>query len=99
VGFQCYFPVDSSEKGLIVPEKCLELSVAGTRPDFQGRGIGQTLTRHGMADAYERGYRMCLTDWRSTNLQSSRFWPRQGFQPVAYRLARRIDDRIAWAKG
>jgi ribosomal protein S18 acetylase RimI-like enzyme len=98
-GFQCCFPADPSGKGLIVPEQCIELSVAGALPEFQGLGIGQALTRHGMAYAYEHGCRNCLTDWRSTNLLSSRFWPLLGFQPVAYRLARRIDDRIAWAKG
>jgi hypothetical protein len=27
-----------------------------------------------------------------------RFWPRQGFRPVVYRLSRRIDPRIAWAR-
>jgi hypothetical protein len=35
--------------------------------------------------------------WRSTNLLTARFWPRQGFRPVAYRLVRRVDQRIAWA--
>jgi hypothetical protein len=38
-----------------------------------------------------------VTDWRVTNLLSSRFWPRQGFRPVVYRLTRRIDARVAWA--
>ena len=45
------------------------------------------------------GYRYCITDWRSTNLQASRFWPRFGFRPVGYRLVRRIDGRIAVAGG
>lgn len=98
-GFQCYFMADPRGKDLIVPEQCVELSVAGTLPEFRGLGISQVLTRYGMAHAFERGYRFCLADWRSTNILSSRFWPAQGFQPVAYRLARRIDARIAWAKG
>jgi hypothetical protein len=29
----------------------------------------------------------------------SRFWPRRGFRPVAYRRVRRVDQRIAWANG
>jgi ribosomal protein S18 acetylase RimI-like enzyme len=62
-------------------------------------GIGRALTNHGLTYAFEKGYRNCLTDWRSTNLLSSRFWPSQGFRPVAYRLIRRIDPQIAWAKG
>ena len=98
-GFQCYFPAGSADKSRIIPESCIELSIAGTFPQFQGLGIGRALTSHGLADAYEKGYRICLTDWRSTNLLSSRFWPSQGFQPVAYRLFRQIDPQITWANG
>jgi GNAT superfamily N-acetyltransferase len=98
-GFQCYFPAGSADKSRIIPEHCIELIVAGTFPQFQGLGIGRALTSYGLAEAYEKGYRNCLTDWRSTNLLSSCFWPSQGFQPVAYRLARRIDPQIAWANG
>ena len=85
--------------GRIVPGHCIELSVAGSFPQFQGLGIVRALTRHGLVYAYEQGYRNCLTDWRSTDLLASRFWPALGFQPVAYRLTRRIDTRIAWANG
>jgi ribosomal protein S18 acetylase RimI-like enzyme len=98
-GFQCYFPAGSTDMNRIIPESCIELKVAGTLPQFQGLGIGRALTGHGLADAYRKGYRNCLTDWRSTNLLSSRFWPSQGFHPVAYRLMRRIDAQIAWANG
>jgi hypothetical protein len=38
-----------------------------------------------------------LAERRSTNLLASRFWPRQGFRPIAYRLVRRVDQRIARA--
>lgn len=38
-----------------------------------------------------------LAEQRSTNLLASRFWPRLGFRPIAYRLVRRVDQRIAWA--
>jgi ribosomal protein S18 acetylase RimI-like enzyme len=62
------------------------------------KGIGTLLTRTGLAQARASGYRFCETDWRSTNLVSSRFWLKQGFRPVAYRLVRRIDPRIAWPK-
>jgi GNAT superfamily N-acetyltransferase len=97
VGCQGYFPAPASEDNPLIPEQCVELGVAGTREWIRGRGIGQALTRHVLAHARSVGYRYCLTDWRSTNLLSSRFWPRQGFRPVAYRLARRIDPRISWA--
>jgi len=37
------------------------------------------------------------TDWRSANRGIARMLPRFGFRPIAYRLVRRIDARIAWA--
>ena len=40
--------------------------------------------------ARERDYRTMLTDWRVTNLLSSRFWPRRGFHPSFLRLHRLI---------
>ncbi len=97
VGLQGYFGVEGEAVKPVAPERSVELGIAGTRQEARGRGIGQALTRHGLAHARAEGYRFCLTDWRSTNLLASRFWPRQGFQPVAYRLVRRIDPRIAWA--
>lgn len=99
IGFQCFFPAEEAADNLLTPPQCVELSVAGTRAASRGRGIGLALTRHSLTHARSRGYRHCLTDWRSTNLLASRFWPRQGFRPVAYRLVRRVDRRIAWANG
>ncbi len=46
-GFQCYFSAGSDDKSQIIPESCIELSVAGTLPQFRGLGIGRALTRHG----------------------------------------------------
>jgi GNAT superfamily N-acetyltransferase len=99
VGIQGYWPAEAAQNDLHITERCLHLSVAGTRAEARGQGINTLLTQHGLAHAYANSYSTCETDWRSTNLLSSRFWPRQGFQPVLYRLARRIDPRIAWANG
>jgi ribosomal protein S18 acetylase RimI-like enzyme len=96
-GFQVYFPGEQTDDALLVSEACTVLEVAGTRPQARGKGIGAALTRMGLAHAQAAGCRLCLADWRSANLLASRFWPRQGFQTAAYRLARRIDPRIAWA--
>ena len=52
-----------------------------------------------LADACARGYAYCAIDWVATNLLSSRFWPRQGFRPMVYRLMRQIDPRVLWAYG
>jgi ribosomal protein S18 acetylase RimI-like enzyme len=99
VGYQLYLPASPEPDNLLVPEQCTELAVAATREEEQGRGVGRALTAHGLAAAHAAGFTHCITDWRVTNLLSSRFWPRQGFRPVAYRLSRRLDERIAWAHG
>jgi GNAT superfamily N-acetyltransferase len=90
--------LSEGESSLHVPERSIMLDVASIRKEYRGQGIGQALTAHAMAWAQAQGYGHCATDWRATNLLSSRFWPRQGFRPVVYRLARQIDPRIAWAK-
>lgn len=99
VGVQGYWPPEPAGDHLLVPENCVHMSAAGTRVEARGRGIGTLLTKYGLAQARAAGYRFCETDWRSTNLLASRFWPRRGFRPVAYRLVRRVDERIAWAHG
>jgi GNAT superfamily N-acetyltransferase len=99
IAMQGYRPTETSQMDLMIPEKCCQLTVAGTRPAARGRGIGVALTLHGLHKAREAGNHYCETDWRSTNLLSSRFWPRRGFHAIYYRLARRIDSRIAWAHG
>ncbi|MFP3390975.1 GNAT family N-acetyltransferase [Brevibacillus sp. SIMBA_040] len=98
ISFQAYFPADP-DPITMTPEHCIELGVAGTQPEYRGSGINFALTTRGLAHAKEKGYHYCITDWRMTNLQSSRYWPRQGFVPIVYRLSRLIDHRIAWAKG
>ncbi len=99
VGFQAYFSTEPADDDLLTPEACIELKVAGTRVEARGRGVGRVLTQHGLAEARALGYAHCLTDWVATNLLASRFWPRQGFRPMVYRLMRNIDERVLWANG
>ena len=99
VGYQLYLPASPETDNLLVPEHCIKLAMAATREEEQGRGVGRALTAHGLTAASAAGFTRCIADWRVTNLLSSRFWPRQGFRPVAYRLSRRLDERIAWAHG
>lgn len=99
VGCQGYWPAEQGLNHLFIPAACMHLSVAGTQEAARGQGIGTLLTRHGFAHARQAGYHFCEADWRSTNGLAARFWPRQGFQPVVYRLVRRLDQRIAWANG
>jgi GNAT superfamily N-acetyltransferase len=74
------------------------LSVAATQPRARGRGINTALTWHGLKQARSEDYEICHTNWISPNLLASRFWPRFGFQDVAYRLAKKVNPMIAWAK-
>ena len=92
-----FWAAEPGTDNLWIPQNCASLSVAGTRIGKRGKGIGTALARFGLAAMYESGYRTCETDWRSTSLLASRFWPRFGFTPAVYRLVRRIDSRIAWA--
>jgi GNAT superfamily N-acetyltransferase len=82
---------------LPIPDNSCFLGFAATREDEQRRGIGRLLTARGLADASETGYTTCFTDWRATNLLSSRFWTKRGWRPVVYRLSRRLDSRILWS--
>jgi len=99
VGIQLFLPA-RPPKGLgimVIPEQCSFLGFAATREEEQGRGIGRALTARGLASDFDDGYRFCFTDWRATNLLSSRMWVGQGWKPVAYRLTRRLDERILWS--
>ena len=78
------------------------LSVAGPMVCYQGAAIfdaasgavlrqtpvHQNVTRETLRWAHEHGYRSMTTDWRASNLLSSRFWPRRGFRPQYLRLSR-----------
>ena len=98
-GSQGYWPHETSDHDLLVPRDSATMSVAGTLPDYRGRGISTALSRAVLAAARAEGYPILETDWRSANLLAANFWQSQGYQPVAYRLVRRIDQRIAWARG
>jgi GNAT superfamily N-acetyltransferase len=71
-------------------ESTVYLSIAATALEARGLGVGKVLTEIALAWAYEQGYGTCVTDWRSANLLSARFWPNRGFRPTAYRLYRSI---------
>lgn len=100
LGYQAYFAATPSDDDLTISlsDRTVLLEVAATRPEARGRGIGRALTRAGLAGAAAAGYAVCVADWRTTNIEAARFWPRLGFQPAVYRLTRKVDPRIAWAK-
>jgi ribosomal protein S18 acetylase RimI-like enzyme len=96
-GFLLYAPSEVADDDLLTPERSVTLRLAAVREEERGQGVGRMLTTRMLAEAHAAGYLMCTADWRVTSLRASRFWPRQGFRPVAYRLSRRIDERISWA--
>jgi ribosomal protein S18 acetylase RimI-like enzyme len=82
--------LSSTHAGLARPEGAVLLSWAATRPEARGSGAGVALTDASFAWARAQGYRTMVTDWRETNLLSSRFWPRRGFRRSFVRLYRSI---------
>lgn len=85
------FEIVPVEKGSIVePDGAAYLGWAASLPDVRGSGAGLALMDAACAWAHEQGYASMLTDWRETNLLSSRFWPARGFRHVFRRLYRSI---------
>lgn len=97
LGLQVHLPAEQAgDDPLVIPDRADVLQLAVTEPEARGQGIGRALTEHALRWAAAESYRYCVTDWRVTNLLASHFWPARGFRPVAYRLTRYLDPRIAW---
>jgi GNAT superfamily N-acetyltransferase len=94
LGFQVLLPEEESASDMLTPGSCVSLAVGGTVARARGTGIGRALVQYGMAHASRNGAAWCTADWRATNLEASRFWPKQGFLPAALRLFRQIDGRF-----
>jgi predicted N-acetyltransferase YhbS len=92
IGLLAMAPVERSSMhtGLARPERACILGFAATLPEVRGTGAGLALTNAGLAWAREQGYETVVTDWRETNLLSSRFWPKRGFRRTFLRLYRSI---------
>jgi GNAT superfamily N-acetyltransferase len=88
--FVCPLEMSSMHAGLARPVGAAFLGFAVTRPDVRGSGAGLALTERSLAWARERGYEVMVTDWRATNLLSSRFWRQRGFRETFLRLYRSI---------
>jgi len=97
VGMQTFHEPDVQP--MARPERCVYLFGGITVPDGRGGGVGTALLRHSMDWAREQGYDWCALHFFSANIPGARFWTRSGFVPVTERLARQVDERIAWANG
>jgi GNAT superfamily N-acetyltransferase len=80
----------SAHRGLAQPDRAALLGWAASLREGRGTGAGVALTDAALAWAHERGYTSMVTDWRETNLLSSRFWPARGFRRSFVRLYRSI---------
>jgi ribosomal protein S18 acetylase RimI-like enzyme len=92
VGFLAMVSAEKSSlhSGLARPERAALLAFAATLPEARGSGAGLALTNAGLAWARDQGFPVVVTDWRETNLLSSRFWPARGFRRTFLRLYRSI---------
>jgi ribosomal protein S18 acetylase RimI-like enzyme len=88
--FVCPLELSSAHSGLARPPGASFLGFAVTDPEVRGSGAGVALTDASFAWARAHGYETMVTDWRETNLLSSRFWPRRGFRKTFLRLHRSI---------
>ena len=59
-------------------------------PEARGLGAGRALGEAVLAWTPRHGFTSAVTDWRATNLLSSRTWPRLGFRPSFLRLHRHL---------
>jgi ribosomal protein S18 acetylase RimI-like enzyme len=82
--------LSNAHAGLARPPGAAYLAFAVTHPDARGSGAGVALTDACFAWARAHGYETMVTDWRVTNLLSSRFWPRRGLRTSFLRLHRLI---------
>jgi GNAT superfamily N-acetyltransferase len=86
----CALEKSSSNAGLIRPDHAGFLDIASVLPTARGRGVGRALGLAVLDWCAEAGFECVATDWRTTNLLSSRAWPALGFVPTFFRLHRTI---------
>ncbi|HEY7177717.1 MAG TPA: GNAT family N-acetyltransferase [Gaiella sp.] len=86
----CAIELSAIHRSLTLPRGAGFLGFAAVLPEHRGLGAGRALGEAVLAWAGSEGYPSVVTDWRMTNLLSSRTWPRLGFRPTFYRLFRAI---------
>jgi GNAT superfamily N-acetyltransferase len=86
----CAVSESSEHRGIVRPDDAGFLGFAAVMPEARGLGAGRALGEAVLAWSRDSGYATVVTDWRETNLLSSRTWPRLGFRPTFRRLFRAI---------
>jgi GNAT superfamily N-acetyltransferase len=86
----CSVEKSNGHSGLARPDNAGLLAFAAVLPEARGRGIGRALGEAVLQWSADCGYDSIVTDWRVTNLLSSRTWPRLGFEQTFHRLHRLV---------
>lgn len=84
----CSLEKSSGNAGLVRPDSAGFLGFAAVVPEARGLGAGRALGETVMRWSGEAGFACVATDWRETNLLSSRSWKALGFVPTFLRLHR-----------
>lgn len=86
----CSIAESSEHRGIVRPSDAGFLGFAAVVPEARGLGAGRALGEAVLSWSRDAGYASVVTDWRETNLLSSRTWPRLGFRPTFRRMFRAI---------
>jgi GNAT superfamily N-acetyltransferase len=86
----CALERSNTNLGLTRPDHAGFLGFASVLPEARGLGAGRALGEAVHRWASDAGFTSLATDWRATNLLSSRTWPRLGYRPTFLRLHRRL---------
>jgi GNAT superfamily N-acetyltransferase len=86
----CSLELSGSHPPVTRPDHAGFLAFAAVVPHARGLGAGRALGEAVLAWAAQAGYHCVATDWRVTNLLSSRTWPRLGFAESFLRLHRLV---------
>jgi GNAT superfamily N-acetyltransferase len=98
IGFMQLGPASHDACDIIVDEGTCSITGAFTRECARQRGIGTRLLNSSLVWARSEGYVRCAVDFEPMNVTGARFWTNH-FDPVCFALARRLDERTAWAHG
>lgn len=86
----CSLELSGSHAGLARPDHAGYLGFAAVFPAARGLGAGRALGEAVLDWAAATGFDCVATDWRATNLLSSRAWPALGFTESFLRLHRLV---------
>jgi GNAT superfamily N-acetyltransferase len=86
----CPLEMAGGHPPLTRPDHAGFLAFAAVFPHARGFGAGRALGEAVIAWTAQAGYDCVVTDWRVTNLLSSRTWPRLGFEESFIRLHRLV---------